>query len=479
MQSNTAEELEINYWPGTTAQDAHRSRARVKYAWGPIRTGKSVWMCWRFYYLAERAAKLGISLRGIILRDTYRNLKDTTLKTWDEWFGPMSEVVESTPRTIRLRTPESDITHELLFRHGQTAAEASNFLSSEYGFIGLEEVAPAFTPTGEISPGIAEEVFDMALGRLVQKGIDEPELIMTSNPPPMHHWASRRVIDLDRAKLKDLNWAHFWFPPEENKRNIRAGFYEELMKSWPEDLVKRFIKGERVAIYPGLPIFQKDFSERMHVRDVVKPIFGLPIILCVDSSGLAPAALFTQIDPKGRWLWLKEIQGGFVDGRLVEQVGAKTFAKMCKTVAGENFPGYTFAQGWGDPYRLETKSDTDEKTWSQYFNAEGFNLKPGVKLITDRIEGIRERLTTIIEGIPALQINKAGCPLAIEALSGGYRWGLDPLASRITGAEPVKDIFSHVMDAAGHGARKIFPMIKAYKPEASVPPRRPPSAMSA
>ena len=291
---------------------------------------------------------------------------------------------------------------------------------------------------------------------------------MTSNPPPMQHWASRRLIDSPR--LNELNWAHFWFPPDENKEHIRPGFYEELLKSWPEDLARRFIKGERVALYPGLPIFQKDFSERLHVSENLKPIPGLPLILCVDSSGLAPAALFTQVDHKGRWLWLYEIQAGYVDGRLAEQIGAKRFAAMCGLLASEKFPGFSFKPGWGDPYRLNTKSDTDEKSWAQYFRAEGFELSPGIELITDRIEGIRERLTTIIDGQPALMINRQGCPLAIEGLSGGYRWGLDPLASRITGAEPVKDLFSHTMDAAGHAARKIFPIIRRHIPKEE--PRR-------
>src|SRR6185503_16380940 len=111
---------------------------------------------------------------------------------------------------------------------------------------------------------------------------------------------------------------------------------------WPEDMIKRFIKGERVALYPGLPVYQKDFSERLHVEDNLKPVVGLPIILCVDSSGLTPAALFTQVDPKGRWLWLRELQGGFVNGKLTEQIGAVRFADECKKLAAEYFPGYTF-----------------------------------------------------------------------------------------------------------------------------------------
>ena len=291
----------------------------------------------------------------------------------------------------------------------------------------------------------------------------------------MQHWASRRLID--SLRLDELNWAHFWFPPKENEAHIRPGFYEELLKSWPEDLARRFIKGERVALYPGLPIFQKDFSERLHVRENLKPIPGLPLILCVDVQAWRLQLCSLRLITKGGGCGSMRSRPGYVDGRLAEQIGAKRFAAMCALLASERFPGFSFKPGWGDPYRLNTKSDTDEKSWAQYFRAEGFELSPGIELITDRIEGIRERLTTIIDGQPALTINKQGCPLSIEALSGGYRWGLDPLASRITGAEPVKDLFSHTMDAAGHAARKIFPIIRRHIPKEE-PRRLPPSHMA-
>jgi hypothetical protein len=474
-----AAEVISTYLPGATPDRAHRTRQRVQYYWGPIRTGKSTSACWEIYFSCERAAAAGISARWIVLRDTYRNLEDTTLKTFLGCFpeGAAGRITQATPVDFALKT-EDGTEHEILFRHGQTAADASSFLSAEYAGVFLEEVAPAFNPSGIVSPGIAEEVFDMALGRLVQKGIEHPQMIMTSNPPPMQHWASRRIIDLAEEKLTENNWGHYWFPPEENAGNIRAGFYEELLKVWPEEMIRRFVKGERIAIYPGLPIFQKDFSERLHVRPDIKPVRGLPIILCVDSSGLAPAALFTQVDHKGRWLWLKEIQGGFIDGKLSEQIGARRFAQMCKAVAAADFPGCSFASGWGDPFRLTAKLEENEKSWQQYFRSEGFAINAGVRSITDRIEGIRERLNIIIEGDPGLLVSKKGCPLSIEGFSGGYRWGLDQLANRVLGREPVKDIFSHTMDAGGHAARKIFPIIQKYRPP-EAPPRLPPSSMSA
>jgi len=87
-------------------------------------------------------------------------------------------------------------------------------------------------------------------------------------------------------------------------------------------------------------------------------------------------------------------------------------------------------------------------------------------------------LNKVIEGQPGIQINKLGCPISIEAFSGGYRWGLDTHASKITGTEPLKNEFSHVMDAAGHAARKIFPLVKLYQPVNKPAMKLPPSPMS-
>src|SRR3990167_5696239 len=197
-----ADELQIEYWPGPVAEAAHRSRARVKYAWGALGTAKTTWLCWRIYYLAERLAKRGISLRALMLRDTYRNLSDSTLQTWLSWFPDggkpgtgIGYKALSMPCDYKLYA--GGRYHDVLFRHGQTAQDASAFLSTEYGFIGLEEIAPAYMPGGKLtSPGIAEEVFDMALGRLRQPGVEEPELAMTSNSTPLNHWPSRQILEL-------------------------------------------------------------------------------------------------------------------------------------------------------------------------------------------------------------------------------------------------------------------------------------------
>ena len=184
---------EIEYRPGAIAEQAHLSTATVKLAWGPLGTAKTTWACWRFFFLAQLAAESGVSLEGLAVRDTYRNLADSTLKTFTHWF-PEGEVGYKHPtEPCDFHLLVGGRYHTLSFRHGQTEQDASMFLSREYDFIFLEEVAPAYLP-GEkkVSPGIAEGVFDMAIARLTRDrkradALGGGELSMTCNSPPLTH----------------------------------------------------------------------------------------------------------------------------------------------------------------------------------------------------------------------------------------------------------------------------------------------------
>src|SRR5918999_3835658 len=86
-----------DYFPGPVAQEAHLSTAELKLAWGALGTAKTTWGCWRIYFLCERATEAGYSLRALVMRDTYRNLADSTLQTWLHWFKTYGEIVHSNP----------------------------------------------------------------------------------------------------------------------------------------------------------------------------------------------------------------------------------------------------------------------------------------------------------------------------------------------------------------------------------------------
>lgn len=90
--------------------------------------------------------------------------------------------------------------------------------------------------------------------------------------------------------------------------------------------------------------------------------------------------------------------------------------------------------------------------------AKGFIVERGEVDIPSRVEAIRNRLNTQIDGGPAVLISRSGCPWLIEALSGGYRYGASSDGTRIHGSEPVKDHYSHIADALGYAASKLFPV---------------------
>jgi hypothetical protein len=255
----------------------------VKLAWGPLGTAKTTWLCWRAKAICDRAAEAGYTARIIYIRDTYRNLIDSTYATWKEWFQPDSRwgyVSQSDPIDFKLNVGKRY--HDIEFRYGQTEQDASKFLSTEYDGIFLEEIAPAYVPGKKlISPGIAEGMFDMAISRLTRKAARaravRPELCMTCNPPPLNHWASQRIIDKPAEYLQKVNWAHFYFPIEDNQVNLRPDYYDNLELAWEgkRALIQRFLKGQRLPVFIGIPRFNLDQLDRMRELCVDAPFRGI------------------------------------------------------------------------------------------------------------------------------------------------------------------------------------------------------------
>lgn len=477
--------LHINYTAGPVALKAHQDRSMIKAVWGPVRSGKSVWACWRAMYRARSAAKKGIPLRGLVIRDTFTNLRDTTLKSFLEWFPDKSAVGRYTASdaTYHLRTPGPDgksfIEHEILFRHGQTAQDCSQFLSSEYGWALMEEVVPAFAPSGLVSPGISEEVFDLLLTRMVQRGIDRPELDLTFNPPTPGSWVYRRLISQSPEALKEMSAACFFFPAVENEHNIRPGYYDQLRKllKGQDTTIARFVDGQIVAIYPGLPVYAKIFNSTLHVSSDLAYDPSRPLLHFWDNPP-TPACLLAQVDQWGRLLILKELQGGFVDGKIMEAIGQKEFADLVNAEINVEFNGAKIGKGWVDPAH-RSPSNTETKTPLQVLQSCGFHdLGFGAVDHNSRQEAVRGLLGRLVNGKGAIIISSSGCPLLIEGLAGGYRYGTNTEGTRVSGGEPLKNEFSHVANALEYGASGMFPAARPFQIQAKAP-KVPRSYMSA
>ena len=80
--------LDVHYVASSTCRRFHHSDAFVRALIGPLGSGKSVACVMELMRLslAQAPGPDGmVRARGCVVRNTYRELKDTTLNTWNDW----------------------------------------------------------------------------------------------------------------------------------------------------------------------------------------------------------------------------------------------------------------------------------------------------------------------------------------------------------------------------------------------------------
>lgn len=440
-QMGVAQAKKIAYSPHPTAWDIHKSQAQVKAVCGPVGCGKSTMAIWDFFFLCRDST---VPIRGVVIRESYRELADSTRKTFEEWFGPICRYHESSEKAI-LTFPGADgvtRSHELFFRSCRKAEEASKFLSTEFAFAWLEEPVPAYSTSGVMGGGLDIDLFQLLQMRIRQKGAPRYEIILTFNPPTSRHWIYTEFFKRDVQALEKMNYALFRVAKSENEKNLRIGYYDQLLAVLSPDLAKRFVDGEVVTVYPGEAVY-KEAKELWHVRDDLDYMPELPLVLGFD-AGRTPCCLITQIVPSGQWRWLAELQ--LVDAAM------DSLSDVLLPLIRSRFPGATW-RGWLDPAGFAGGQGVDTSP-ADVLNNRGFPVQPGAIEWFTRREAMKQRLVRSIYDQPSVVISRSGCPLATEAILGGYRYpkGFD---GRLAD-QPLKNEFSHLMNAAEYIATGEF-----------------------
>lgn len=435
--TEAARNINIDYQPLPSAADFHNSNARVKAYMGPMGSGKSTAAIEENRFLMEESK---VPLRFLVLRESFRQLNDSTRKTFEEWFPEPVSHWNETGKKYLVTWPNIEkkyLTHEFHFRHARRAQEASNLLSTEYAGIWLEEPVPAFQMTdGIMGAGLPKEFFTLALGRQRQRGAPRYTIILTFNPPPMFHWCYEMFVKPPKAQLEKMGFELFRSPPNENKKNLPEGYYETLRAIWPDDMIDRFIDGKCITLYPGKPVFT-EFNEQLHFRDAKDlKLLNLPMVLALD-FGLTPCALFCQITSMGQLRIYRELQ--------MRSSGAIDLAEAIRDIMKNEFPGLKIRTIWGDPAGQD-ESQSDRTTPFQKIRAIlDVPVQPGDQRIFTRLESVRARAKGITDGDMAIVIAKENCMTLMEGLLGAYRYPASQ--NGLIGAKPLKNMFSHLADA--------------------------------
>lgn len=426
----------IHYDPLPSAVAFHNSKARVKALCGPVGSGKSSQAIMEFFF---QCVESDVPVRGLVLRESFRQLKDSTRETWKEWLPePLSHWVE-TDKKYLVTIPNRKgvvLTHEMHFRHARREVEASNLLSTEYSFIWLEEPVPAFQMSdGIMGAGLPKGFFTTALMRQRQKGAARYQMVLSFNPPSRFHWVYEQFFKPSKESLAKKAFELFIAPPRENEKNLPPNYYDLLAETLDPDQVARFIEGRCITLYPGKPVFT-EFFEELHFKEHLEILNGLPLVLALD-FGLTPCCLFCQIKPTGQLRVYREVQ--------LRQAGALDLVDVIREVCKSEFPGMNISRIWGDPAGADPVQTDKTTPFEIIAKGLGVPVHPGDQKVFTRLEGVRGRAKAIVDGQPGIIISAQHCPTLMEGLLGAYRYPQS--AGGIIGARPLKNIYSHLADA--------------------------------
>jgi hypothetical protein len=426
----------IDYQSHPSAVPFHNSTRQVKALCGPVGSGKTLSAIFEFVLLCLEAT---VPIRGLVLRETQSQIDDSYLRTWNEWLEDVSWYESGKERLHLIIASNKDgVTreHELDLRPVRRVQEAQKFMSTEYAFIHLEEVVPAFDlESGVVGVGLQEGIFEVALLRQRQMGAHRLHIILTFNPPPTSHWAFKRFFKPTAQELEEQDFALFRQPANENARNLPKNYYKRLRQQLGPEMVQRFVDGEPITLYDGDPVYPCIF-EKVHVVDELETVEGLPLVSGHD-FGRTPAGVVAQNVPPGRLLILAELQKW--------DCGINIFCDEWKIMLKELFPDHRWGRGYGDPSGQYARGETDNATAFAIMQSKGFPMYAGAETFLARRESVFQRATRAYDGLPALLIDRSRCPLLAEAVLGAYRY---PKAKgdKRTG-KPLKNDYSHVANA--------------------------------
>ena len=449
---------------GPTLAAFHQSDAFVRSIRGPIGSGKSTACCVEIVKRAH-AQKPGPDgrrhSRWAIIRNTYGELRTTTIRTWHMWMPQtVGRFSLDQPPSHRLVTDTLDF--EVLFLALDMPSDVKKLLSLELTGAWINE-----------SREVPKAILDALTGRvgryppMADGGPTWSGVLLDTMSPDSDHWLYR-LAEEDTPE----GWEFFAQPAgdsdeAENRGHLPLNYYDRLRAGKSEDWIRVYIKGEYGYDTDNKPVFP-EYKDSVHCADEpLEPIKGLPIFIGTD-FGLTPASVMAQRTATGQWRFLAEL--------VSEDMGAVRHAEHLSAMLDEKFPDFQF-RGWGDPAGSQ-RSQVDERTalaiMSEYTDID-FRAAPTNDFLIRR-EAVAGALNRMIDGKPGFLISP-DCKVTRKGLAGSYCFK----RVQVSGDEryhdvPNKNRYSHPCEALqyvmlGGGEGRVVMRKQARSGATSNPPR--------
>ena len=426
------------YKASLTGKKFHKSNAFVRLVIGPIGSGKSVMNCMELYRKAnlQKVHNGRRKSRWVVIRNTYRELVDTTIKTWTDWFPKNMGVwrqQDMMHTIVHGREDGSILDMEVLFRALDKPDDVKKLLSLELtgGFINEAKEIP-------------KQVLDMLIGRVGRYpamrdgGCSWSGIIMDTNPPDEDHW----IYKMFEEERPD-GWEVFHQPGgldelAENRDNLPSDYYERMIPGKDPEWIKVFVHGQYGFVSDGKPVYP-NFKDRLHVSEnIIEFDKNYPLWVGLD-FGRTPAAVFLQ-DIRGQWRAIDEI--------TTTDMGAMEFGTILSKRLNSIYKDAPEVFIYGDPAG-DSRSQSDDNT--PYIMLASQNIDAVAAYTNDpvvRREAINTNLTRLtMTGEPGFIVSPA-CKMLRKGMNGGFKYR----RKQVTGSEvyadvPDKNEYSHPCEA--------------------------------
>lgn len=454
-----------HYYAEPTLQRFHADDSFVRGIRGPIGSGKSVGMCMEI--IARAATQRPNALkqrktRWAIVRNTYGELKTTSIKTWQDWVSEdRCPIVYDSPIRGTLIEKLDDGTImicEVLFVALDQPKDVKKLLSLELTGAWINEAR-------EVPKAILDGLTGR-VGRYPSKadgGASWRGIIMDTNPPDDDHWwyqcaeeatpAGWTFYAQPPALIYDKNHGYIPNPAAENIANHEFGYdyYFQQIPGKTGEWIKVYVMGQYGNVQDGKPIYP-EYNDDIHcAKTDLLPLTNLPIVLAFD-FGRTPAVIFIQLTPRG--------QLRAIDEMCSEDMGIDQFLR--DVVMPRLRVDY---RAWLDDGSLYVVGDpagnyagqNDETTCFDILRKHGFDA-PGQAIPAStnsfiaRREAVAGYLLRLTDGQPAFLLSPK-CKMLRRGFLGGYRYRRIQVKGdeRYTD-EPDKNKYSHPHDGLQYGA---------------------------
>jgi hypothetical protein len=422
--------------PGPVAKAFLESDAFVRLIVGPFGSGKTAagivdalrrsWM--------QAPGPDGVRrVRGAIVRNTFAELKSTTIPSWIQWCPPQYGKLTMGTSPIEFRYQSADMDLQVYFIPLDGPEDVKKLLSLELTWALIDEARE-----------IDRSILDALTGRVgrypsrLQGGCTWSGITMVSNPSDMESWLYKLATKLPEG-YELFHQPSGVSPEAENTENLPANYYKRQMAGKTDEWIKVYVHGQWGFLQEGAVVYSS-FRDSTHVQPI-EPVTGVPLILGAD-WGNTPAASIGQKLPDGSVIVLAELVTA--DG---ETLSIPEFGRLLTTFVQQTFPGFAVATATGDPAGM-AKSPSGDTVFDMINAHTPWKWKPAAtNEIPLRLAAVSELLDRMVLGKPAFLLSP-NCPQLRKGFAGGYCFKKVATATGgVYSQEPSKNRYSHPADA--------------------------------